>query len=81
MEGAGLTPVFCSLFPRPTRQKGEDGLKNWILTFLKKPFEGLVDGVRDEIIAEAESRLRAKLYKDGQWFIDYVRIRIKAVKK
>lgn len=81
LEGAGLTPVFCSLFPRPTRQKGEDGLKNWILTFLKKPFEGLAGGVRDEIIAEAESRLRAKLYKDGQWFIDYVRIRVKAVKK
>lgn len=81
LEGAGLTPVFCSLFPRPTRQKGEDGLKNWILTFLKKPFEGIVGGVRDEIIAEAESRLRAKLYKDGQWFIDYVRIRVKAVKK
>lgn len=32
------------------------------------------------IIAEAESRLRAKLYKDGQWVIDYVRIRVKAVK-
>lgn len=80
LEKHGLVPVYCTLFPRPTRQSGEEGLKNWILTFLKEPFEAIADDVRGEIIAEAEKRLRAKLYKDGEWFVDYVRIRVKAVK-
>lgn len=43
--------------------------------------ENYSDNFSFVIIAEAESRLRAELYKDGQWFIDYVRIRVKAVKK
>lgn len=43
--------------------------------------ENYSDNFSFVIIAEAESRLRSKLYKDGQWFIDYVRIRVKAVKK
>ena len=80
LEKHGLVPVYCTLFPRPTRQSGEEGLKNWILTFLKEPFEAIADDVRGEIIAEAEKRLRAKLFKDGEWFVDYVRIRVKAVK-
>ena len=80
LESAGLTPVFCSLFPRPTRQKGEDGLKNWINTFLKEPFTGIDGETKEDILREADLRLRPVLYKDGQWFIDYVRIRVKAVK-
>lgn len=80
LERHGIIPVYSTLFPRPTRQNGEEGLKNWILTFLKAPFKDIPDGVRNEIIAEAERTLRPVLYKDGEWYIDYVRIRIKAIK-
>lgn len=80
LERHGLMPVFCTYFPRPTRQDGEDGLKNWILTFLKAPFKGVPDPVRDEIIAEAERALRPVLHSGGEWYIDYFRTRIKAVK-
>ena len=80
LERHSLVPVYCTLFSRPTRQQGEDGLKNWIFTFLKEPFAGIEAGEREDIIAEAERRLRPALCKDGQWYIDYMRIRIKAVK-
>lgn len=81
LERHGLVPTYCTLFPRPTLQaEGESGLKNWILTFLKEPFAGIEAGEREDIIAEAERRLRPALCKDGQWYIDYMRIRIKAVK-
>lgn len=81
LERHGLVPTYCTLFPRPTLQaEGESGLKNWILTFLKEPFAGIEAGEREDIIAEAERRLCPALCKDGQWYIDYMRIRIKAVK-
>ena len=80
LEGAGLTPVFCSLFPRPTRQKGEDGLKNWIDMFLKTPFAGMEESQKAQIIAEAENRLRQKLCRGGIWYVDYVRLRLRAEK-
>ena len=80
LERHSLVPVYCTLFPRPTRQQGEDGLKNWIFTFLKEPFSAVPEGEREQIIAEAERDLRPMLYKDGEWYIDYVRIRVKAIK-
>lgn len=80
LERHGLMPVYCTLFPRPTRQDGEEGLKNWILTFLKAPFSCVPEEEREDIIAEAEQTLRPVLYKDGEWYIDYVRIRVKAIK-
>ena len=36
-------------------------------------------GMRKEIIADAVERLRDKLFRDGKWFSDYVRIRGRAV--
>lgn len=80
LERYGLLPVYCALFPRPTRQQGVAGLKNWILTFLKQPFSGIPEGVLGDIISAAERALRPVLYKNGEWYIDYVRIRVKAVK-
>ena len=82
MESHGLKVQTALLFDRPTRVNGgEEGLKNWILMFIIQSFEGIEASLRDEIIAEAEKNLRDVLYKDGDWYIDYVRIRIKAVKE
>lgn len=69
---------YAVLFDRPTVQKTEDGLADWIRMFDKKPFEGLEPELCDEIIAEASENLRPVLFKDGKWIVDYVRIRIKA---
>lgn len=78
LEKAGFTVRYAVLFDRPTVQKTEDGLADWIRMFDKKPFEGLEPELCDEIIAEASENLRPVLFKDGKWIVDYVRIRIKA---
>lgn len=80
LEKAGFKVEYAELFDRPTPQNGQDGLANWIRMFVKKPFESMEDTLREEIIAETVSRLRSKLYKDNCWIVDYVRIRLGAVK-
>lgn len=80
LESHGFTVKYAVLFDRPTKQIGESGLKNWILMFDKEPFAGIEDSLKEEIILLAEQRLKEKLYKDNTWFVDYVRIRMRAVK-
>lgn len=78
LEKAGLKPIYAVLFDRPTPQK--EGLRGWIRMFDKKPFENLTEKETDEIIKEAEARLRPALFTDQGWIVDYVRIRLKAIK-
>ena len=80
MERHGLRVVNASLFDRPTRLSGEDGLRGWIAMFNKKPFEGMDQQLAEEIIAKTVERLRPVLYREGAWYADYVRIRLKAVR-
>lgn len=76
----GFKVEVALLFDRPTPQKREHGLVNWIRMFDKKPFEGIDEKTEASIIQEAEQSLQAKFFRDGNWFVDYVRIRIRARK-
>jgi len=81
LERAGFRVKEAYLFDRPTPQNGgANGLSNWIEMFVKKPFEGIDAAEKNSILQEAEQELRSSLYANDTWFIDYVRIRIKAVK-
>lgn len=81
LEAHGLQVKYATLFNRPTKQVGEDGLANWIRMFNILPFQGLEKVVQEQIIQCAVDELRPTLFKEGNWYADYVRIRIKAVKQ
>lgn len=49
--------------------------------FDKAPFAGVSEELQETIIREAVETLRPVLYHDGCWYVDYVRIRIKAVEE
>ena len=80
LEKAGFRVEFATLFDRPTVQEGPDGLENWIRMFVKEPVRMVSEPVKEEIIRETVSRLRAKLWNGSQWIVDYVRIRLRAVR-
>ena len=80
LEKAGFRVEYAVLFDRPTKQVGDNGLANWINMFVKKPFEGVNEDIKQEIIEETVEKLRAKLYIEDCWIVDYVRIRFRAVK-
>ena len=81
LERHGLQVRAALLFDRPTPQQTEDGLADWIRMFDKAPFAGVPEELQETIIREAVETLRPVLYHDGCWYVDYVRIRIKAVKE
>ena len=78
LEDHGFLVKYAILFDRPTKQ--EKGLRGWIEMFNKTPFNITTIDLKEEIIEEAEQRLKDKLYHDGSWYIDYTRIRMRAVK-
>lgn len=80
LEKAGFRVEYATLFDRPTVQKTENGLEDWIRMFVKKAFEGVPGGMADEIIRESVRELYGTLHVDRKWIVDYVRIRIRARK-
>ncbi len=81
LEKAGFKIEYAALFDRPTPQNGADGLANWIRMFVQKPFEKMEKELKEEIISDAVSRLRDRLYLNGCWIVDYVRIQFRAVRQ
>ena len=78
---AGAGSNVRSVFERPTPlEEGEDGLPNWLRMFGGAIFEGLSEKQRDEFIGETVREARAELFQDGQWVIDYRRLRVVAKK-
>ena len=81
LEEQGLAVTYGLLFERPTPlEEGEDGLRNWLRMFGGAIFEGLSEKQRDEFIGETVREARAELFQDGQWVIDYRRLRVVAKK-
>ena len=82
VEQAGLTVRYAALFDRQTELAGENGLADWIRMFLETPFSVITDKKeKEEIIEEAVNSLKEKLYINGKWYADYVRIRMRAEKQ
>lgn len=71
LERHGFEVGFATLFDRPTRVEGEDGLEDWLAMFA-----GSI--VARDRVAEIRERLRPKMFRDGAWTLDYRRLRVVA---
>lgn len=80
LEAQGFEVRFAHLFERPTVLEGENGMENWITQFSGFQFDPLAQDERKQALRETVEILRPKLYRDGQWFADYRRLRIIAAK-
>lgn len=80
LERHGLRVETALLFDRPTPQRPGQSVTDWINMFVTKPFEGMDGAAKAEILSEAERTLQDQLFIGGTWYIDYVRIRIRARK-
>ena len=55
-------------------------MADWIHMFVRRPFDSVDEAVAGEIVAEAVEALRPEMLRDGVWYADYVRLRMRAVK-
>ncbi|MBQ7576853.1 MAG: methyltransferase domain-containing protein [Synergistaceae bacterium] len=83
LENAGFTVRFAILFDRPTKLDTDEGMYNWIKMFVNIPFKSVKESDREIIILDSVNNLRndIRLYHGGEWFADYVRLRVRAVKE
>lgn len=72
----------AELFSRPTKLEDDnDGLRNWLLQFNLAPLEQIPSSKREAVIVGTQNKLRNSLFQNGNWFADYVRLRIVAIKE
>ena len=81
LEKVGFTVSNIIQFDRPTVLIGEDGMKNWIIQFAQSYFQNISKEKTENIIDKAVAILKETNYKNGKWYADYIRLRVKAVKK
>jgi trans-aconitate methyltransferase len=80
LEANGFEVVSAELFDRPTPLEGEDGMKNWLQQFATTYLSSIENPKPAQLIPEIVDRLRSSAYRDGQWFADYRRLRVIAIK-
>jgi trans-aconitate methyltransferase len=79
LEQHGFEVSYANLFERPTPlEDGERGLRTWLEMFAGSVTGKLPVEKRERLVEEIERAARGKLFKDGQWVMDYRRLRIVA---
>jgi trans-aconitate methyltransferase len=81
LEAAGFRVMLAQHYDRPTKLNGEDGMRDWLEMFSPSLFEQVEMEVKEAVFTKTVEQLRPALYKEGEWFADYKRLRIVAVKQ
>jgi trans-aconitate methyltransferase len=81
LEKHGLEVREASLFARPTRlEDGEEGLDAWLRMFGSSFLNRVPPERGEQFLREVRSRARSELFKNGNWELDYRRLRMAAFK-
>lgn len=76
LEDAGLEVRQLDFYDRPTKLAGDDGFTTWLQMFAEQTIEDLPA----EVVERAANLARPALWRDGNWWADYRRLRFRAVK-
>ncbi len=81
LDREGFEVRLITLFDRPTPlADGAAGMKNWMAMFAQHFYSELPAADRERFVARVEELLRPELFRGGQWFADYRRLRLVAWK-
>jgi trans-aconitate methyltransferase len=80
LESTGFEVRSALLFDRLTPLEGSDGMEQWLRQFAAYYFEALPREQTAQAQRDVVEELRPLLCKEGQWYADYRRLRIIAVK-
>jgi trans-aconitate methyltransferase len=80
LEHQGFRVTLIAHFDRPTPLEGSDAIPNYLRMYLPQVVDAVPGVQRDPFFAAVEDHLRPVLYRDGTWYMDYVRLRFAAIK-
>jgi trans-aconitate methyltransferase len=82
LEKYGLRVTHAWHFERPTKlEDGEAGLRNWLAMFASSALGSLEPQECETALSQIETQLRSTLHRQGDWYADYKRIRIVAIRE
>jgi SAM-dependent methyltransferase len=79
LEAAGLEVVSAMLIDRPTKLEA-GGIRQWMAMFGEYLLSEVPDSEKERFFQWMESAAHPSLYRDGHWWVDYRRLRIRAIK-
>jgi trans-aconitate methyltransferase len=82
LESHGFRVTYATHFDRPTKLSGgEGGLQTWLEVFADNELAGVPAEERGKVIRAVEQRLQPELFREGNWFLDYKRLRVVAIRE
>jgi len=81
LEEVGFEVVHAELYDRPTLLESKnDGIKDWIEMFGAHFVEGIGQKDKNDMLHEVQHKVQSSCFKEGNWYADYRRIRVVAIK-
>jgi trans-aconitate 2-methyltransferase len=81
LEKRGFRVTYAAHFNRETKLNDtEDGIKDWVKMFGSTFLKGIDEAVVDTILDEVQDALKPTQYRNGEWYADYKRLRVIAIK-
>ena len=80
LESHGFRVTHGFEIDRDTPLEGECAIEDWLAMFGEKLLEPVPPPERAAAVSRIRERLRYTLYRDGVWWADYKRIRVRALK-
>lgn len=79
LNKAGFDVTYIDLFERFTPLNGH--IQDWISAFAQSFFEGATSIQTQMVLDKVTNTVKDTLLVDGVWHVDYVRLRVKAIKR
>jgi trans-aconitate methyltransferase len=79
LQHSGFEVISIAAFERPTPFTRD--LADWLTLMAQTHLNAAPASARPALLDAVTRRLRPVLYRDGQWLLDYVRLRFSAVKR
>jgi len=80
LEKQGFRVTHAFEIDRDTQLEGERGIEDWLAMFGDALLDPVAPAGRSAAVSRIAERVRPLLYRDGRWWADYKRLRIRAVR-
>ena len=81
LEKRGFKVTYASHFSRETKLADtQNGIKDWVKMFGSAFLKGIDENIVDDMLTEVQDALHPLLFRDNDWYADYKRLRIIAIK-
>lgn len=82
LEQQGFHVTYAIHFDRLTKlADGEQGLSHWLSAFANPFFTSIPENEIPSVYDKISDKVRTRLFHDGDWYADYKRIRVIAIKQ